>query len=224
MSASWSSVNLKSNVDFRNAAGGLGGESDWKDELINSLIERVNGEIAFLREEVAFLREESRMKNKVLNAVMALGLFSSSSHESNHLTQEENKNKARDHLNNVSAKRGRNKQLVTEKKSKNNQVNNSIICESFEDRLSFPLNGKRNEKWPKGTICLLGNSIVTELISNLPKDSKSSIPVTNVDELFHYMKPIVKKNPSVMILDVGTNKLVSRARSMKSVIYVTIQP
>ena len=210
---------------------GTHGEPNWKDELIDTLIERVNKEICFLKEEIRYLREESKMKNKILNAVMDSGLFTRTSPTKINIVDEmhpiKEKNILREketlvkevRINDTKIQNDSHNSslpflLDIEKTNKPKEVDerHHLQYESLKDHLNLPMNseiGKKDEKWPKGTICILGNSIVSDLETQLLHGNKRSLPATHVDELFDYVKPIITNNPSVIILDVGTNELVS---------------
>ena len=63
--------------------------------------------------------------------------------------------------------------------------------------------------WPKGTICIVGDSIVSGLqpglLSQKRKVKVKTFPGTNVRDVHDNIKPILQHKPEYVILHVGTN-------------------
>ena len=58
---------------------------------------------------------------------------------------------------------------------------------------------------PKGTICIAGDSIVSDLLSQKLKVKVKSFSGANVRDMHDNLKPILRHKPECIILHVGTN-------------------
>ena len=72
-------------------------------------------------------------------------------------------------------------------------------------------NDLENHLWPAGTICVMGDSMLhgldeRRLGRNTQNVKVRCFPGTRIDDLYDYCKPILKKQPSYIILHVGSNE------------------
>ena len=72
-------------------------------------------------------------------------------------------------------------------------------------------------QWPRGTVAIIGDSMVSGLKQELLSNKKHQVKVrccrgTTVEDMFDYVKPILKRKPDSVVLHVGTNN----ARDMTS--------
>ena len=77
-------------------------------------------------------------------------------------------------------------------------INDNVASNNSEDR-----------PWPKGTICIAGDSIASGLqpglLSQKHKVKVKSFSVANVRDMHDNIKPILRHKPEYIILHVGTN-------------------
>ena len=72
-------------------------------------------------------------------------------------------------------------------------------------------------QWPRGTVAIIGDSMVSGLKEELLSNKKHQVKVrccrgATVEDMFDYVKPILKRKPDSVVLHVGTNN----ARDMTS--------
>ena len=65
-------------------------------------------------------------------------------------------------------------------------------------------------QWPKGTVAIIGDSMVSGLKEELGSNKKQQVEVTccrgaTVEDMFDYIKPILKRKPDYVVLHMGTN-------------------
>ena len=65
-------------------------------------------------------------------------------------------------------------------------------------------------QWPRGTIAIIGDSMVLGLKEELLSNKKHQVKVrcctgATVEDMFDYVKPILKRKPGYVVLQVGTN-------------------
>ena len=65
-------------------------------------------------------------------------------------------------------------------------------------------------RWPKGTVAIIGDSMVSGLKEELLSNKKHQVKVrccrgATVEDMFDYIKPILKRKPDYVVLHVGTN-------------------
>ena len=65
-------------------------------------------------------------------------------------------------------------------------------------------------QWPRGTVATIGDSVVSGLKQELLSNKKHQVKVrccrgTTVEDMFDYVKPILKRKPDYVVLHVGTN-------------------
>ena len=65
-------------------------------------------------------------------------------------------------------------------------------------------------QWPRGTVAIIGDSMVSGLKQELLSNKKHQVKVrccrgTTVEDMFDYVKPILKRKPDYVVLHVGTN-------------------
>ena len=65
-------------------------------------------------------------------------------------------------------------------------------------------------QWPKGTVAIIGDSMVSSLKEALFSNKKHHVKVRSsrgatVKDMFDYIKGILKQNPDYVVLHVGTN-------------------
>jgi len=62
--------------------------------------------------------------------------------------------------------------------------------------------------WPKGTTLITGSSILLGVEENRLKKYKAKVrpfPGATVDDMFDYLIPLLKKEPTNIILQIGSN-------------------
>ena len=98
------------------------------------------------------------------------------------------------------------------------------MCEEQADQTDLSQRNKSNEcinsvqinskvtdvKWPKGTVAILGNSIISEIREELLRTDKHNVKLRflrggNIEDMEDNVKPILKREPDCLILHVGTN-------------------
>ena len=110
------------------------------------------------------------------------------------------------------------KQIV---KNENN-VNKQVTQNRYKKHKNY-LQSKRDIKkqsnkeehedvhqWPNGTILIIGNSMVWGLKEDLLSNKKQQVKVrrcrdATVEDMFDYVKPVLKRKPGYVVLHVGTN-------------------
>ena len=70
-------------------------------------------------------------------------------------------------------------------------------------------------KCPKGTVAIIGDSVVSSLIEELLSNKKHQVKGrycrgAKVEDMFDYVKPILKQKHDYVVLDVGTNNAKDR--------------
>ena len=65
-------------------------------------------------------------------------------------------------------------------------------------------------QWPKGTVTIIGGSMVSGLKEQLLSNKKHQVKLrycrgTTVEDMFDCIKPILKQKPDYIVLHVGTN-------------------
>ena len=102
-----------------------------------------------------------------------------------------------------------------------NEVKNKSKCKGYEANASEPVAKgssppKDETKKPAKSIIIAGDSILKNLegwkISKEPKVQVSSFPGCTTKDMVDHVKPLLRKKPDELILQVGTNSL----RSSKS--------
>ena len=98
------------------------------------------------------------------------------------------------------------------------------MCEEQADQTDLSQRNKSNEcinsvqinskvtdvKWPKGTVAIVGDSIMSEIKEELLKTDKHNVKVRffrggTIEDMEDNIKPILKREPDYIILHVGTN-------------------
>ena len=69
---------------------------------------------------------------------------------------------------------------------------------------------KSVHQWPRGTVAAIGDSMVSGLKEELLSNKKHQVKVrccrgATVEDMFDYVKPILKRKPDYVVLHVGTN-------------------
>ena len=90
----------------------------------------------------------------------------------------------------------------------------SPICFSETDKNDNVTSDNSEDcPWPKGTICIAGDSIVLGLqpglLSQKRKVKVKRFPGANVRDMHDNIKPILRHKPEYIILHVGTNDAIS---------------
>ena len=76
---------------------------------------------------------------------------------------------------------------------------------------SAQINSKATDvKWPKGTVAIVGDSIMSGIREELLKTDKHNVKVRffrggTIEDMEDNIKPILKREPDYIILHVGTN-------------------
>ena len=65
-------------------------------------------------------------------------------------------------------------------------------------------------QWPRGTVAIIGDSMVSGLKEELLSNKKHQVKVkccrgATIEDMFDYVKPILKRKPDYVVLHVGTN-------------------
>ena len=101
-------------------------------------------------------------------------------------------------------KRKRNKDTNPEKPLEKTPI--SVTPVTQEDNL--PSNDTPS-KWPEGTICIAGDSILNgidgSLLSQKRLEKVRQFPAAIITDMYNYLKPILKRHPEFLILHIGTN-------------------
>ena len=94
------------------------------------------------------------------------------------------------------------------------ETNEEINNISYQHKGSHDSNP--NEKWPPNTILIAGDSMINQMDEQrLSHSVNRSVKVrsfsgANVDQMYYYITPLLKKEPKVIILHVGTNDAVTK--------------
>ena len=87
--------------------------------------------------------------------------------------------------------------VTIEKKSKFNSTDNTN-----------PENKDNVHVWPKGTTLIAGSSIISGIQENRLRNYKAkvrSFPGATISDMYHYLHPLLKKKPTNIILQIGSN-------------------
>ena len=91
------------------------------------------------------------------------------------------------------------------------QIDLSQRNKSNECINSAQINSKVTDvKWPKGTVAIVGDSIMSGIREELLKTDKHNVKVRffrggTIEDMEDNIKPILKREPDYIILHVGTN-------------------
>ena len=87
-----------------------------------------------------------------------------------------------------------------------------LQSKNFERNRNQTNNVERQDvhQWPRGTVAIIGNSMVSGLKEELLSNEKRQVKVrccrgATVEDMFDYVKPILKWKPGYVVLHVGTN-------------------
>ena len=102
----------------------------------------------------------------------------------------------------------------------NNVVSNEKVNSTFTKFRKFN-NETQNvaKKWKKGTILIAGDSIISGLNEKKLSNSKHAVkvrcfPGATTTDMYNYLKPLLLKCPSSIILHVGTNDAINASSSV----------
>ena len=104
---------------------------------------------------------------------------------------------------------GKNGEGITvkvERKSKFNPINIAVHNTIPEHGIHNVTND--NHIWSKGTTLITGSSIISGIEENRLKKYKAkvrSFPGAKINDMYDYLKPLLKKKPSNIILQIGSN-------------------
>ena len=99
---------------------------------------------------------------------------------------------------------------------------NDIPQETNEEINNIPYqhkgshNSNPNEKWPPNTILIAGDSMINQMDEQrLSYSVNRSVKVrtfsgANINQMYYYITPLLKKEPKVIILHIGTNDAVTK--------------
>ena len=79
-----------------------------------------------------------------------------------------------------------------------------------------PNHSNSNGKWPENTLLITGDSMINQLDEQrLSKSVNGSVKVrafagANIEDMYNYIAPLLKKEPKVIILHIGTSDCVSK--------------
>ena len=93
--------------------------------------------------------------------------------------------------------------VIIETKSKFNPIDKMKDDTIPENKVS-----NNNHIWPKGTTLIAGSSIISGIEENRLKKYKvkvRSFPGAQINDMFDYLNPLLKKKPSNIILQIGSN-------------------
>ena len=124
------------------------------------------------------------------------------------------------HRKKTSIKKKDSKQVNKNENSINKQLteihhdkhNNSLQSKNLERNRNHSNNEERQDvhQWPKGTVTIIGDSIVSGLKEELLPNKKHQIKVrccrdATVEDMFDYVKPIFKEKPDYVVLHMRSN-------------------
>ena len=176
-----------------------------------------------MKKNCEFLREELQNKNELIKTLMEKPV----EHEvTNISSQNQAHNLLEQNLNisltipegnkTVTSARSVTEQLEVIRKSQHDSYLKSIQVNDETKRnqtnISYNDNDKeynKEKQWPKGTICILGDSMISGVREKLLSKQKvvkvRSYPGATIEDMRHNAIPILKRKPSTIILHVGTN-------------------
>ena len=83
-----------------------------------------------------------------------------------------------------------------------------ISANPFTQEDNLPSNDTQN-KWPEGTICIAGDSILNGIDGSLLSQKRlvkvRQFPGATITDMYDHLKPILKRHPEFLILHIGTN-------------------
>ena len=139
-----------------------------------------------------------------------LSQFTNDFHTQLNLLHQENLNST-EQLRDVNETTNENNNILTQQLKE--VRSNKHMCFLKDHREYIDLTDERatdKHLWPKGTICIRGDSMLQGLDEHRLGRNKNNVkvrcfPGAQIDDMYSYCKPIILKQPSYIILHVGTN-------------------
>ena len=85
----------------------------------------------------------------------------------------------------------------------------------FEDVIENNGNVNANEKWPPNTALIVGDSMISGVIEKKMRIKNTrvkvrSFPGAKINDFYHYLVPLLKKEPDTVIFHCGTNDIIDK--------------
>ena len=92
---------------------------------------------------------------------------------------------------------------------------------------NISLENETHRKWSKNTTLIVGDSIVSGIEENRilrqwRKVKVKSFPGATIEDMYDYIKPMLKKCPKNIVLHIGTNNLISTLSNTKTLLFWVI--
>ena len=157
---------------------------DWINQWYLSKNEASRHSICFkLQDNINFLREQLKNKDEINNSL-------------------EQQLATRDYI--VVQCKYENKGAISEIPLEKTPISVTLVTQGD----NLPSNDTPN-KWPEGTICIAGDSILNGVDGSLLSQKRlmkvRQFPAATITDMYDHLTPILKRHPEFLILHIGTN-------------------